>query len=322
MKAIQVKKQGGPEVMELVQLPDLEPGSAEAVIKLKSIGVNFIDIYQRSGGYEMPLPFTPGNEGAGEVIAIGPDVTEVKVGDRVVYTGATGSYAEYSILPAWRLVEIPKALDFQRAAAVMLQGMTAHYLVRGAYSLKAGQTCLVHAAAGGMGLLLTQMAKHIGARIIGTVSTQQKAEMAKSVGCDEVILYTEQDFEDEVKRLTDGRGVDVVYDSVGKDTFDKSINCLLPRGYMMLYGQSSGAVPPVDPQLLNRKGSLFLTRPSLAHYTATRDELLQRASDVLEWVASGELRVHINSDLPLAQAPEAHRLLQSRGTMGKVLLRP
>ena len=308
--------------MELVQLPDLEPGSAEAVIKLKSIGVNFIDIYQRSGGYEMPLPFTPGNEGAGEVIAIGPDVTEVKVGDRVVYTGATGSYAEYSILPAWRLVEIPKALDFQRAAAVMLQGMTAHYLVRGAYSLKAGQTCLVHAAAGGMGLLLTQMAKHIGARIIGTVSTQQKAEMAKSVGCDEVILYTEQDFEDEVKRLTDGRGVDVVYDSVGKDTFDKSINCLLPRGYMMLYGQSSGAVPPVDPQLLNRKGSLFLTRPSLAHYTATRDELLQRASDVLEWVASGELRVHINSDLPLAQAPEAHRLLQSRGTMGKVLLRP
>ncbi len=308
--------------MELVQLPDLEPGSAEAVIKLKSIGVNFIDIYQRSGGYEMPLPFTPGNEGAGEVIAIGPDVTEVKVGDRVVYTGATGSYAEYSILPAWRLVEIPKALDFQRAAAVMLQGMTAHYLVRGAYSLKAGQTCLVHAAAGGMGLLLTQMAKHISARVIGTVSTQQKAEMAKSVGCDEVILYTEQDFEDEVKRLTDGRGVDVVYDSVGKDTFNKSINCLLPRGYMMLYGQSSGAVPPVDPQLLNRKGSLFLTRPSLAHYTATRDELLQRASDVLEWVASGELRVHINSEMPLAQAPEAHRLLQSRGTMGKVLLRP
>ncbi len=308
--------------MELVQLPDLEPGAAEAVVKLKSIGVNFIDIYQRSGGYEMPLPFTPGNEGAGEVIAIGPDVTEVKVGDRVVYTGATGSYAEYSILPAWRLVEMPKALDFQRAAAVMLQGMTAHYLVRGAYSLKAGQTCLVHAAAGGMGLLLTQMAKHIGARVIGTVSTQQKAEMAKSVGCDEVILYTEQDFEDEVKRLTDGRGVDVVYDSVGKDTFDKSINCLLPRGYMMLYGQSSGAVPPVDPQLLNRKGSLFLTRPSLAHYTATRDELLQRASDVLEWVASGELRVHINSEMPLAQAPEAHRLLQSRGTMGKVLLRP
>jgi len=322
MKAIQVKKQGGPEVMELVQLPDLEPGPGEAVVKLGSIGINFIDIYQRSGAYEMPLPFTPGNEGAGEVIVVGPDVKEVAVGDRVVYTGAIGSYAEYSVLPAWRLVVIPKALDFQRAAASMLQGMTAHYLVHSAYSLKAGQTCLVHAAAGGMGLLLTQMAKRIGTRVIGTVSTQQKAEMARSVGCDEVILYTEQDFEAEVKRLTDGRGVEVVYDSVGKDTFDKSINCLSPRGYMMLYGQSSGAVPPVDPQLLNRKGSLFLSRPSLAHYTATRDELLHRANDVLGRVASGELKIHINSELPLAQAGEAHRLLQSRGTMGKVLLRP
>ncbi|MEE9247659.1 MAG: quinone oxidoreductase [Dehalococcoidia bacterium] len=322
MKAIQVREQGGPEVLGLDEIYIPPPGAGQAQVKLASIGVNFRDIYQRSGVYKMDLPYIPGTERSGLVTQVGNGVDEVQVGDRIVYSGALGSYAEYANVPVRRMIKLPDSVDFSLAAAVMGQGMTAHYLAHSAYPLKPSDTCLVHAAAGGVGLLLTQVAKLLGARVIGTVSTQEKAKAARSAGCDHVILYTEQDFETEVCRFTEGRGVQVVYDSVGKTTFDKGINCLAPRGYMILYGQSSGMVSPIDPQTLNQHGSLFLTRPSGIHYTATRDELVWRATDIFGWAASGELKVHIDAHLPLHQAAQAHRRLEERRNIGKVLLRP
>lgn len=322
MKAIRVHANGGPEVLKLEDVPDPTPGAGQAVVKLEAAGLNFIDVYFRSGLYKTEFPFTPGLEGGGVVTAVGPNVTEVAVGDRVAYTGVPGAYAQMAAVPAARLVKLPEGLDGKAGAAVMLQGMTAHYLCHATYPLKAGHWCLIHAAAGGVGLFLCQIAKLRGARVIGTVSTDAKAKLAREAGADEVILYTTQDFEAEVKRITGGSGVEVVYESVGKTTFDKSLNCLKPRGMLVLYGQSSGPVPPVDPNILNQKGSLFLTRPSLFHYTATREELLQRAGDVLGWVKAGKLKVRVDLTLPLAQAGEAQRQLEARQTTGKVLLIP
>jgi NADPH2:quinone reductase len=322
VKAIRVHQYGGPETLAMEELPVPKPGKGEALIRLEAIGVNFIDVYQRMGLYRSALPFTPGNEGAGIVEETGPGAGEVSAGDRVAYAGTLGSYAEVAIVPAWRLVKLPAGIDAFTAAAAMLQGMTAHYLTHSTYPLKPGEACLVHAAAGGVGLLLAQLARRRGARVIGTVSTREKAELARGFGADEVILYTEQDFELEVRRLTGGKGVNVVYDSVGSTTFEKSLNCLAPRGYLVLFGQSSGPVPPFDPQILNTKGGLFLTRPSLGQYTATREELLWRANDVLGWAASGELKIRIGARFPLAEAAEAHRQLSGRKTTGKVLLTP
>jgi NADPH2:quinone reductase len=289
-------------------------------VRLSAAGVNFIDIYHRIGLYPLPLPFTPGNEGAGVVEAVGPEVTEVRTGDRVAYAMATGSYAELAVVPAFRLVPIPDTVSFEAAAAAMLQGMTAHYLAHSTFPLAPGHQALVHAAAGGVGLLLVQMAKKRGARVLGTVSTEAKAEAARRAGADVVIRYTEEDFEAVARRETDGRGLDVVYDSVGKTTFDKSLRSLRPRGLLALFGQSSGPVPPFDPGELAKRGSLFLTRPTLAHYNLDRKELLARASDVLSWMEKGELEVTIDRTLPLAQAAEAHRLLESRQTSGKLVL--
>ena len=284
--------------------------------------MNYIDIYQRTGLYPVKTPFTLGTEGAGIVDAAGPDVTEVKIGDRVGYAMIPGSYAEYAIVPAPRLVPIPSNIEARSAAALMLQGMTAHYLTHSTYALKQGDTALIHAAAGGAGLLLIQIAKQLGATVIGTVSTEAKAKLAKEMGADHLILYTQSDFLAEVKKLTDGRGLDVVYDSVGQTTFDKSLDCLRPRGYLVLFGQSSGPVPPFDPGKLAAKGSLFLTRPSLAHYTLERAELLQRANDIFNWTAAGKLKVRIDKTFPMAEAAEAHRQLEGRKTTGKVLLLP
>jgi len=320
MKAIRVHAVGGPEVLVLEETPSPSPGPKEALVRLSAAGVNFIDIYHRIGLYPLSLPFTPGNEGAGVVEAVGPDVSEVKPGDRVAYAMATGSYAELAVVPAWRLVPIPDTVSFESAAAAMLQGMTAHYLAHSTFPLAPGHQALVHAAAGGVGLLLVQMAKKRGARVLGTVSTEAKADAARSAGADVVIRYTEEDFEAAARRETDGRGLDVVYDSVGKTTFDKSLRSLRPRGLLALYGQSSGPVPPFDPGELAKRGSLFLTRPSLAHYNLDRAELLERASDVLSWMERGELEVKIDRVLPLAQAAEAHRLLESRQTSGKLVL--
>jgi NADPH2:quinone reductase len=322
MKAIQVKETGGPEKMELVDLPQPVAGPGQALVKIAASGVNFIDVYFRAGLYKVELPATLGSEAAGTVESIGAGVTEFAPGDRVAYAMARGSYAEYAVVPAAQLVKIPAAIDFQTAAAAMLQGMTAHYLTHSTFALKSGDTCLVHAAAGGAGLLLVQMARRIGARVFGTVSTEAKAQLARQAGADEIIFYTQQDFEAEVRRLTGGRGVDVVYDSVGATTFAKSLGCLRPRGMLALFGQSSGPVAPFDPNILNAKGSLFLTRPSLAHHLATREELLWRAGDVLGWIASGELRIRVDRVYPLAEAAEAHRALEGRHTAGKLLLIP
>jgi NADPH:quinone reductase len=322
MKAIQIKETGGPEKMESVDLPQPVPGPGQALVKIAASGVNFIDVYFRMGLYKADLPLTLGSEAAGTVESIGPGVTEVAPGDRVAYAMVRGSYAGYAVVPAAQLVRVPAGIDFETAAAAMLQGMTAHYLTHSTFPLKAGDTCLVHAAAGGAGLLLVQMAHRMGARVFGTVSTAAKAELARNAGADEIILYTEQDFEAEVKRLTGGRGVDVVYDSVGATTFGKSLNCLRPRGMLALFGQSGGAVPPFDPNILNTKGSLFLTRPSLAHHCSTREELLWRAGDVLGWVAAGELRIRVDRAYPLAEAAAAHRALEGRHTAGKLLLIP
>lgn len=322
MKTIRVHEYGGPDIMRLEDAPVPDPGAGMVRVKTEAIGVNFIDIYQRSGTYKPSLPFTPGQEAAGTADVVGDGVTEFTVGDRVAYGFTLGAYAEYSIVPAEKLIPVPDEVDTRTAAALLLQGMTAHYLTHDTFRLERTHTALIHAAAGGTGQLLVQIAKICGARVIGTVSTQEKAVTARHAGADEVIIYTEQDFETETKRLTDGRGVDVVYDSVGKDTFDKSLNCLRPRGYMVLFGQSSGPAPSLDPQLLNAKGSLFLTRPSLGHYTATRDEMLRRASDLFRWVSQGELRVMIDRTYPLAEAADAHRALHGRGTQGKVLLIP
>jgi NADPH2:quinone reductase len=320
MKAIQVKQPGGPEQMALVETPTPAPGPGQALVRIAATGVNFIDVYFRIGLYKADLPVTLGSEASGTVESVGEGVTEVAPGDRVAYAMARGSYAEYAVVPAATLVRIPDHVDFETAAAAMLQGMTAHYLTHSTFPLKKGDTCLVHAAAGGAGGLTIQMAKMLGARVFGTVSTEEKARIARESGADEVILYTHQDFEAETKRLTGGRGVDVVYDSVGKTTFEKSLNSLRPRGMLVLFGQSSGPVPPFDPSILNGKGSLFLTRPSLGHYLLTRDELLWRAGDVLNWVASGKLKLRIDRTYPLADAAEAHRDLESRKTAGKLLL--
>jgi NADPH2:quinone reductase len=320
MKAIQVKEPGGPEKMELVEVATPRPGPTEALVRIAASGVNFIDIYFRSGLYKASSPIAIGSEAAGTVEAVGEGVTEVAPGDRVAYAMARGSYAEYAVVPATQLVKIPAHVDFQTAAAVMLQGMTAHYLTHSTFPLKAGDTCLVHAAAGGAGGLIVQMAKAIGARVFGTVSTAEKARIARDAGADEVILYTEQEFDIEARRLTGGRGVDVVYDSVGKTTFEKSLNSLRPRGTLALFGQSSGSVPPFDPTILNTKGSLFLTRPSLGHYLLTREELLWRAGEVLAAAEAGKLRLRIDRTYPLADAASAHRDLESRKTAGKLLL--
>ena len=322
MKAIQIREHGGPERLELRDVDAPEPGDGEALIKVAAAGVNFIDTYQRGGLYKVTLPFVPGMEGAGEVLEVGDGVSEVAVGDRVAYVMTPGSYAEQSVVSAAKLVKVPEGVSTNLAAAVMLQGMTAHYLSHSTYPLKEGDACLVHAAAGGVGLLLVQMAKMRGARVFGTVSTEEKAELARGAGADEVIRYTEEDFEEAVKDLTDGKGVQVVYDSVGKTTFEKSLNCLEPRGLLALFGQSSGPVGDFDPQTLNAKGSLYLTRPSLGHYVQDRDELLWRAGDVLRWVGKGKLDVRIDSSLPLTDAAEAHRKLEGRETAGKVLLVP
>jgi NADPH2:quinone reductase len=321
MKAIRIHKTGGPEVLVVDDIPVPEPKPGEARIKVEAIGLNFIDIYHRTGLYPLATPFTPGMEAAGVVDAVGDGVTEVKKGDRVAYCMVVGSYAQYAIVPAWKLA-VPSAVDARTAAALMLQGMTAHYLTHSTYPLKKGELALVHAAAGGVGLLLVQVVKQLGATVIGTVSTDAKAALAREAGADHVILYTQSDFAEEVKKLTEGRGVHVVYDSVGQSTFSKSLECLRPRGYLVLFGQSSGPVAAFDPALLVAKGSLFLTRPSLIHYTLTRDELLQRTSDLFTWTASGKLKVRIDKTLPLSEAAEAHRLLEGRKTTGKVLLVP
>ncbi len=322
MKAILVKLVGGPEAMELVELPVPRPTANEAVVKLAASGVNFIDVYFREGRYKSAVPFVPGQEGAGTVTEVGTDVRSVKVGDRVAWSGLLGSYAEYAAVPAERLVPVPEAVSDQQAGAAMLQGMTAHYLTHSTYPLKQGETVLIHAAAGGVGLLLVQMAHNIGARVIATVSTEEKAKLARGAGAHEVILYGESDFEAETKRLTGGKGIDVIYDSVGKTTFAKGLNLLRPRGMMVLFGGSSGAVPPFDLMTLAHKGSLFVTRPTLGHYIATRNELLDRAGAVFNMLASGKLNLRIEHTYPLADAPQAHRDLEGRKTTGKLLLLP
>lgn len=322
MKAVQVAAPGGPDVLQCVDVPQPTPGPGQALVKIDAAGVNFIDTYQRSGHYRVATPFILGQEAGGTVAAVGAGVSGLKVGHRVAYSSVLGAYAEYAAVPADRLVVLPNGVSTKQAAAAMLQGMTAHYLATTTYPLKTGDACLVHAAAGGVGLLLCQVAKLRGARVIGTVSTEEKAELAREAGADEVILYMQQDFEVEVKRLTEGAGLQVVYDSVGQTTFTKGLNCLAPRGMMVLYGQSSGPVGPFDPQVLNQKGSLFLTRPTVAHYIASREELVTRAEEVLDWVREEKLRVRIAAELPLAQAGEAHRLLEGRRTSGKVLLIP
>jgi NADPH2:quinone reductase len=322
MRAIRVNQYGGPEALAWEEQPTPKPEAGQALVRLEAVGVNYIDIYQRTGLYKVPLPFTLGLEGAGVVEAVGSGVSEVRVGERVAYQGIQGSYATHAVVPAARLVALPAGLDARIGAAAMLQGMTAHYLVHDTYPLKPGETALVHAAAGGVGLLLIQMAKRLGARVLGTVSTPEKARLAKEAGADEVIQYTTEDFEAAVKRLTGGRGVQVVYDSVGKTTFERSLNVLAPRGTLVLYGQASGPVPPVDLGILAGKGSLYVTRPTLGHYVATRDELLRRAGQVLGWIRAGELKLRIEHTFPLAQAAEAHRALEGRKTTGKVLLIP
>jgi len=322
MKAVRIHAPGGPEVMRYEDVPAPTPKAGEAVVKVEAAGINYIDVYFRSGQYKAELPLTIGMEAGGTVSAVGSGVTDVKVGDKVAYTGVVGAYAEYATVPAARLVTMPAGLTPKQGAAAMLQGMTAHYLACSTYPLESGDSCLVHAAAGGVGLLLCQIAKMRGARVIGTVSTEEKAKLAREAGADDVILYTTQDFEAEVKRLTGGQGVNVVYDSVGKTTFDKGFNCLRPRGMMALYGQSSGPVGPFDLQVLNAKGSLFVTRPSLNHHVATRDELVQRAGELLGWIRDGKLTLRTEFEFPLKDAAEAHRALEGRKTTGKVLLIP
>ncbi|HUL04389.1 MAG TPA: quinone oxidoreductase [Gemmatimonadales bacterium] len=322
MKAVRVHAPGGPEALRYEEVPQPVPGRGEALVRIEAAGVNFIDVYHRQGAYPLPMPFIIGQEAAGTVAGVGPDAGDVRVGDRVAYTGVPGAYAEYAVVPAERLVSLPDGVSAQQGAAAMLQGITAHYLTGTTCAVAPGDTCLVHAAAGGVGLLLCQLAKRRGARVIGTVSTAAKAQLAREAGAAEVILYTEQDFEAEVKRLTSGAGVRVVYDAVGQTTFMKGLNCLAPRGMMVLFGQSSGPVEPLDPQVLNRKGSLFLTRPNIAHYIAARAELLARAGEVLGWVRAGTLRLRIDREFPLAHAADAHRELEGRRTTGKLLLVP
>ena len=322
MKAIRVHTPGGPEALRYEDVPEPAPGAGQAAVKLGACGVNYIDVYFRTGQYKAPLPLTVGLEGAGTVTAVAPGVKAVTVGDRVAWTGVAGSYAQMNVVPADRLVKLPDGLSFKDGAAAMLQGMTAHYLVTSTYPLKPGDACLVHAAAGGVGLLLCQMAKMRGATVIGTVSTDDKAALASTAGADHVIVYTKQDFVAEVKRITGGAGVHVVYDGVGATTFDKGFTCLRPRGLMALFGQASGPVPPLDLGVLNTGGSLFVTRPSLNHHIATREELQARAGDVLGWLRDGKLALRLEHQFPLAEAAEAHRALEGRKTTGKILLIP
>ncbi|MCL6526725.1 MAG: quinone oxidoreductase [Thermaceae bacterium] len=320
MKAIRVHQIGGPEVMGLEELPLPTPGPGQVLVQIRAIGVNFIDTYKRSGLYPLPLPFTLGEEASGTVEALGEGVGGLKVGDKVVYANILGAYAEYAVVPAEKLVRIPDALDFKRAAAAMLQGMTAHYLAHSTYPLKAGETCLIHAGAGGLGLLLIQMAKRAGATVIATASSEEKRALAKEAGADYALPY--EGFAEAVRELTGGQGAQVVYDSVGRTTWEGSLNSLRVRGMLVLCGQSSGPVAPFDPQVLNQKGGLFLTRPSLGHYLQSREELEWRAGEVMRWVAEGRLKVRIGMEFPLAEAAEAHRQLQARATTGKVLLIP
>jgi NADPH:quinone reductase len=323
MKAIRVDVHGGPEVLAYEDVPVPEPGPGEARVRLAAAGVNFIDVYFRTGLYPKEPPFTLGQEGAGEVDAVGEGVDEVSIGDYVAFAGAMGAYAEYVVVSAERLVPFNVTLvEARLAAAAMLQGMTAHYLTHSTFPLQEGQTALVHASAGGVGLLLVQMAKMRGATVIGTAGSEEKARLARGAGADEVIVYTEQDFVQETRRITGGDGVDVVYDSVGASTFDGSLDCLRPRGYMVLFGASSGPVPPLDLQVLNRKGGLFVTRPALGHYTAGREELLWRAESVLSWIGNNALDVRIGSTYSLSDASQAHRDLEGRKTTGKLLLIP
>jgi len=322
MKACIIEKCGGPEALVYKQTESPLPKAGEALVKIEAIGLNYIDVYHRTGLYPIPLPFIPGMEASGIVESIGENVKEVAVGDRVAYAMQPGAYAEYAAVPAWKLVRVPEEIEISSAAAAMLQGMTAHYLVTSVHQLKAGDTALIHAAAGGVGLLLIQMAKRAGARVLGTVSTDEKAELAREAGADEIIFYTRDDFEVETRKLTDGKGVQVVYDSVGKDTFLKSLSSLAPRGMMALFGQSSGPVDSFNPGLLAQKGSLFLTRPSLANYAATREELLWRAGELFDWIKSGEVHLRIDQTFPLSDAAESHRQLEGRRTTGKVLLIP
>ena len=322
MKAVRIHQPGGPEAMTYEDAPQPTPQAGEALVKVDAAGINYIDVYFRTGLYKANLPLTIGMEAGGTVAAVGANVTEVKVGDKVAYTGVPGSYAEYAVVPAGRLVTLPAGLTTKQGAAMMLQGMTAHYLACSTYPLKSGDTCLVHAAAGGVGLLLCQIAKLRGARVIGTVSTEEKAKLAREAGADDVILYSKQDFVAEVKRLTNGKGLNVVYDAVGKDTFDKGFDCLVPRGMMVLYGQSSGPVGPFDLQVLNAKGSIFVTRPSLNHHIAAREELLRRAGELAGWIHDGKLKLRMEFEYPLKDAAEAHRALEGRKTTGKVLLVP
>ena len=322
MKAIRIHQSGGPEVLTLEEVPQPEAGPGQVLVKIEAAGLNFVDTYHRTGLYPLELPLTLGLEGAGRVEAVGDGVSELQPGDMVAWSSVQGSYADYVAAPADSVVKLPDGVEAKTAAAAMLQGMTAHYLAYSTYPIQAGDTCLIHAAAGGVGLLLVQMAKQLGATVYGTVSTEEKAALAKGAGADEVIRYTEQDFEAEVKRLTDGRGVDVVYDSVAKATWEKSINSLRPRGYMVFFGNASGPVPPIDPLLLSQKGSLYITRPILGHYIATREEFLSRANDLFSWIQAGQLKVRIGEEHPLAEAAEAHRRLEGRMTTGKVLIIP
>ena len=322
MKAIQITNFGDSSVLKYTDVVTPKPSNNEIIIKQEAIGVNFIDIYQRSGVYQVNLPFIPGEEGAGIVTQVGKNVSRFKIGDKVAYSMAPGSYAEYAVVSEEIAVSIPDKIDFPIAASVLLQGMTAHYLVYSTFKLKPEDSCLIHAGAGGVGLLLIQMAKNIGARIIATVSNEEKKQLAINAGADEVIIYTKQNFTEEVKKITSNKGVSVVYDSVGKTTFEDSLDCLKPRGYMVLYGQSSGAVPPVDPQILNRKGSLFLTRPTMTNYILNNDELKWRSNDIFQWMSEGKLNIRIGLSLPLQQAAQAQDALGSRKTTGKVILIP
>jgi NADPH2:quinone reductase len=322
MKAIRIYEFGGPEVLRYEDVPEPIPKPNEAVVKVEAAGVNFIDIYQRTGVYKLTLPATLGLEGGGIVSAIGADVKDVKVGDRVAWTSVPGGYAELAAVPADRLVVLPPSVSTRQGAAAMLQGLTAHYLSHSTFPLKAGDTCLVHAGAGGVGLLLTQIAKRLGVRVITTVSTEEKAALSREAGADLVVRYTKQDFEAEVKAFTGGKGLPVVYDSVGQSTFEKSINSLATRGMLVLFGQSSGVVPSVDPKVLSQKGSLFFTRPTLMHYIASRGELQRRAGDLFDWIGSGVLRLRTKFEFPLKDAAQAHQALAGRKTTGKVLLIP
>lgn len=322
MKAIQIHEFGDSSALKLEEIPVPEPGAGQVRVKVEAAGLNFIDTYHRQGWYPVPLPFTPGVEAAGTVDAVGEGVDRISIGDRVAYCMSPGNYAEYALTEAGNTVPIPAGVSTEQAAAVLLQGMTAHYLTHSTYPLQEGDIMLLHAAAGGTGQLVVQMAKMRGATVIGTCSTEEKAEVVRAAGGDHVILYTKQDFEEEVKRITNGKGCHVVYDSVAKTTFDKSLNCLRPRGMMVLFGQASGPVEPMDPQILNQRGSLYITRPSLGHYIADREELLSRTNDLFSWIKNGQLKLRIDRTFPLAQAGAAHDYLEGRNTKGKVLLIP